>query len=309
MDSYSMTNTIDEVEANMGDWYHYEVQGYYARLNATAPVGAEVLSNGRFSTSGKNKQEDLVDAHLKIQAFVNGQSVGNALTLTDGRATGTTDDIEVVSPLPAIDESNVTLKFVLTTNVSNPDGYLILMGTGVKQPPKPVGELDTPLYAEVGTKPNIGWKVVKNMEMISSKNDGLTGSVTIPDPVGDLGGWDDANADDDDDDRDDDDFGSDDSVSYDDALDGWRGSGKSNNGHGNNIDGVDVSNPGKGHGGPNAMKDYEGMEVFYSKEEAEAYAESCYGSADAVPSDAVFEVDGVWCVDDEGRGGGAYPSK
>jgi len=28
--------------------------------------------------------------------------------------------------------------------------------------------------------------------------------------------------------------------------------GKSNNGHGNNIDGVDSSNPGRGHGGPNA---------------------------------------------------------
>lgn len=33
---------------------------------------------------------------------------------------------------------------------------------------------------------------------------------------------------------------------------------KSNNGHGNNIDGVDVSNPGNGHGGPNGQVDPSG---------------------------------------------------
>jgi len=34
--------------------------------------------------------------------------------------------------------------------------------------------------------------------------------------------------------------------------------GKSNNGHGNNLDGVDSSNPGKGHGGPNGTVDPSG---------------------------------------------------
>jgi len=34
--------------------------------------------------------------------------------------------------------------------------------------------------------------------------------------------------------------------------------GKGNNGHGNNLDGVDVSNPGNGHGGPNGMVDPSG---------------------------------------------------
>lgn len=34
--------------------------------------------------------------------------------------------------------------------------------------------------------------------------------------------------------------------------------GKNNNGHGNNIDGVDVSNPGNGHGGPNGQVDPSG---------------------------------------------------
>jgi hypothetical protein len=33
------------------------------------------------------------------------------------------------------------------------------------------------------------------------------------------------------------------------------GSGHPNNGHGNNIDGVDSSNPGQGHGGPNGAVD------------------------------------------------------
>jgi len=50
--------------------------------------------------------------------------------------------------------------------------------------------------------------------------------------------------------------------------------GKSNNGHGNNADGVDSSNPGQGKGGPNAA------------------------GADSDPS-----------VDDESGGGGASPSK
>ncbi|MFK7852374.1 MAG: hypothetical protein AB8D78_15470 [Akkermansiaceae bacterium] len=34
--------------------------------------------------------------------------------------------------------------------------------------------------------------------------------------------------------------------------------GKNNNGHGNNVDGVDVSNPGNGHGGPNGQVDPSG---------------------------------------------------
>jgi len=52
------------------------------------------------------------------------------------------------------------------------------------------------------------------------------------------------------------------------------GSGESNNGHGNNADGVDSSNPGQGGGGPNA---------------------------DGADSDS--------SVDDEAGGGGAAPSK
>lgn len=35
-------------------------------------------------------------------------------------------------------------------------------------------------------------------------------------------------------------------------------SGKSNNGHGNNVDGVDSSNPGQGKGGPNGEADPSG---------------------------------------------------
>jgi len=53
---------------------------------------------------------------------------------------------------------------------------------------------------------------------------------------------------------------------------------KSNNGHGNNADGVDSSNPGQGGGGPNGAVD-----------------ESCDGTGT--------------CVDDEAGGGGASPSK
>jgi hypothetical protein len=54
--------------------------------------------------------------------------------------------------------------------------------------------------------------------------------------------------------------------------------GKDNNGHGNNIDGVDSSNQGQGKGGPNGTTDL-----------------SCQ--------------EGGPCVDDEGQGGGASPSK
>jgi len=52
------------------------------------------------------------------------------------------------------------------------------------------------------------------------------------------------------------------------------GGGKDNNGHGNNADGVDSSNPGKGKGGPNGAVD-----------------ESCDGTGD--------------CVDDEIKNGGS----
>lgn len=43
-------------------------------------------------------------------------------------------------------------------------------------------------------------------------------------------------------------------------LSGYLWKGKSNNGHGNNLDGVDVSNPGQGAGGPNGEVDPSGLE-------------------------------------------------
>jgi hypothetical protein len=46
--------------------------------------------------------------------------------------------------------------------------------------------------------------------------------------------------------------------SDDQIVDNSDSSGKSNNGHGNNIDGVDVSNPGQGGGGPNGADDPSG---------------------------------------------------
>ena len=41
----------------------------------------------------------------------------------------------------------------------------------------------------------------------------------------------------------------------DEAGDAGADGGQSNNGHGNNIDGVDMSNPGEGEGGPNGAED------------------------------------------------------
>ena len=61
-------------------------------------------------------------------------------------------------------------------------------------------------------------------------------------------------------------------------VDRASAAGGGNNGHGNNTDGVDSSNPGQGGGGPNG-----------------GYDASCDGSGG--------------CVDDEGGGGGAAPSK
>lgn len=82
-------------------------------------------------------------------------------------------------------------------------------------------------------------------------------------------------------------------VVYDDRLNGYNGGGgnplvddpapqpaddgKDNNGHGNNADGVDSSNPGQGKGGPNGAED-----------------SSCNGGT---------------CVDDEAGGGGSAASK
>lgn len=280
MDSYSLTQTNDQVEVNMGEWYRYEVQGYYGRLNATAPIGSEVHSSGKF-----RQGNSYVEATISASAYVNGSQVGSALALASDRATATTDDLEVVSALPVIDEADVTLKFVLTSNVANPDGYLTIMGTGVQQPPKPVGEIFAPTYAETGTTPTVGWKVTKNMSSVTSGGSTSVPDVTIPEEGADDPGT---------------------------ETGGWSGTGKSNNGHGNNLDGVDISNPGKGQGGPNAMKDTEYDGIFDTRADAEADYMERFGVADAadIPEGAVFLNDdnGNWYVDDEAGGGGAYPS-
>ena len=62
-----------------------------------------------------------------------------------------------------------------------------------------------------------------------------------------------------------------------DREDGSTATGNDNNGHGNNIDGVDSSNRSQGHGGPNGAVDA-----------------SCDGGGE--------------CVDDEAQGGGSVMS-
>lgn len=72
---------------------------------------------------------------------------------------------------------------------------------------------------------------------------------------------------------------------------------KNNNGHGNNLDGVDVSNPGKGCGGPNGATDLsgtaddeaKGAKVFIQTSET-TWIELFSGtSSDVRPSEILFE--------------------
>jgi hypothetical protein len=141
-----------------------------------------------------------------IKSNVNGQVLLED-TLNTSSFSGTTGLISHTFPSPIIIQNEeITACIQYSTNMIGGNDYISIYGAALLAPPVPIGTLIAPSYVRDGGKPTLQWFITKSLS-----NDIVI--VEIP-PVTDN-----------------------ESPNV--------GPVKSNNGHGNNEDGIDVSNPGK----------------------------------------------------------------
>ncbi|MBT8044953.1 MAG: hypothetical protein KJO79_08375 [Verrucomicrobiae bacterium] len=144
--------------------------------------------------------------HTTIKSKIEGQSILQGSLNTTSIA-GTTGLVSHTFSSPIIiEDENITTCFEYETNMIGSNDYVIIYGSALTAPPVPIGSLVAPSYVRDGGRPTLQWFCTKSLS-----NDVVT--VVIP------------------------------PETENEAPN--SGPVKSNNGHGNNIDGIDVSNPGK----------------------------------------------------------------
>lgn len=116
-------------------------------------------------------------------------------------------------------------------------GYVNLKVEYIPEKPNTIGSLSAPAYAAETSLPSLDWKIVRQGAMqLYDPGHSLMGKPAVTDSS----------------------VVNNNNVNPNPDVTQETTVGKNNNGHGNNIDGVDVSNPGQGKGGPNGMIDPSG---------------------------------------------------
>ncbi|MBT8037472.1 MAG: hypothetical protein KJO21_08000 [Verrucomicrobiae bacterium] len=176
-----------------------------------------------------------------LSASINGQTIISA-NLSASYQSDTSGLVTHTFSTPIVIESqNITPSFTYTTNMVGAADHLIIRGTVLDDSPVPIGTLVAPSFVRDGGRPTLIWAISRSL------GDEVV-NVSIP-PETELQAPN-------------------------------EGSGKSNNGHGNNVDGIDSSNPGKS---------------------AAKWASKGYYDTD-------YDGDGI-AEDDEGHGGGSAMSQ
>ena len=140
-----------------------------------------------------------------LKTKVNGQQLFSK-TLNTSSFSGTTGLISQNLPTEIIiEDQEITLCLQYSSNMIGGNDHIILHGAALLAPPVPIGTLIAPSYVRDGGKPTLEWFITKSLS-----DDIVIVEIPVckqPSPN--------------------------------------EGPVKSNNGHGNNLDGIDVSNPGK----------------------------------------------------------------
>lgn len=142
----------------------------------------------------------------EVQAKINGQLILQD-SLSTSIYTGTTGLISHTFANPIIlEDQEIDTGFMYETNMIGGNDYITIYGSALQAPPVPIGTLIAPSYVRDGGRPTLQWFITKSLS-----NEVV--AVVIPAETQ--------------------------------IESSNSGSVKSNNGHGNNVDGIDVSNPGK----------------------------------------------------------------
>lgn len=93
------------------------------------------------------------------------QVMANSLTFTNDKLNESSPVLRYQFPSPVVfrEQQMITLKWSGDGNTKDPDGYFYILGSAVKEPPVPVGQirLNQTLY-QPGSQPTFNWSVVRN---------------------------------------------------------------------------------------------------------------------------------------------------
>ncbi len=231
------------VGVDLGAPFRYEIWGVSGSLTlGDTAVGAKVKTNDPFKRFQANSNKNNVDSHSWVKLQVNSEKFyPSSLFVMGDRAGLTTGDVRmtgehwVTSQRHGVSTVNLVFHLAGTTSGlntpypnSNPTGYFYVLGEYQATPPPPTGTLTvSPKYVQAGNTTDLTWSIYRagSATNYSCAACAPTGTQTIiGTPI----------------------------------LTATADGGKDNNGHGNNLDGVDVSNPGQGNGGPNGAIDLSG---------------------------------------------------
>jgi len=239
-----ITGMGESASIDLGAPFRYEIWGVSGSLTlGDTAHGARVKSTDPFKRFQADSNKNNVDSHSWVKLQVNAeQFYPNSLFVMGDRAGLSTGDLRmsgehwVTNQRHGVSTVNLTFHLAGTTSGlstpypnSNPTGYFYVLGEYQATPPPPTGTLSaSPKFAQAGETTNLAWTIFRagtatNYTCAACAPSGTQTIIGTPTATGT-------------------------------ATEG----GKDNNGHGNNLDGVDVSNPGQGNGGPNGAIDLSG---------------------------------------------------
>ncbi|GAA5495245.1 hypothetical protein Rhal01_01420 [Rubritalea halochordaticola] len=225
--------TIQE-SVDLGNFYEYKVTGYSWLLIAGKPYDGKIHpTSGQLLTSTGNEQ---YVGQSSAQSSITGSKTGTKWVVENASLTAynieddASDSILFDSPLIFKNE-NVTVNCREVTNMENDvESYIIVHGVSMKEPPVPTGDLQVTGLVREGYHTKINWIL---------KREGIEGT----EPSVNTGVWTDDSTPGEtsakppgEDKKQNDPTATDTSNSGQDTT-------RNNNGHGNNLDGVDCSNP------------------------------------------------------------------
>lgn len=197
----------------LGTFWEYQITGITWQLSAGVPDGGSIAGS-----SGNFKHSFVGAASLSVAK--GGDSLLRNAELTAVNVNdASSGSITFATPWVYKSES-VSISIDQLTNMIGDSGtYVAISGVSVKEPPVPSGDLQVSNVVREGASPTISW-IIKREGVYGTAPSISTSGVSWISGTGTEGGPD--------------------------VIDAPNvGRNKTNNGHGNNIDGVDVSNPGK----------------------------------------------------------------
>jgi len=219
---------------NLGTFWSYKITGVQYKLTSAARFDGAVWKGDLVLGLHGNDKQVSYPGTSYVWVWANGQWIETHGAIHSTRVDDTTGivTVEFNPPLEFHDE-NVSIGFAYHTNMRTDADMVRVLGEAVLAPPVPTGDISAPNVVRTGASPDLDWDLtrVSNAYVVDAvAEDGSETTDTSTNSDEQTTTTD----------------GTDGTTTTTDGTDGTTTTdGTINNGHGNNLDGVDISNPGK----------------------------------------------------------------